>query len=201
MKLVPRRRAGSAKFNGRRPRRVVESGRHPISDIRARIEAYVALGQTEIRPFAGRRSVGRMNQGLPARIRTNNRVAGAEIEKKSGPAAVLVTETFLAPEPPKHGNRVLPFLQPGRQIHLVVVSVLRIRPAFQSAFKYRLLAVDPKPVLRVHCDPRHGGFRNGADHEVLAKNAPCVFNAVGGRADPLGMPFRRTRPGPGGGKA
>jgi hypothetical protein len=102
-----------------------------------------------------------------------------EILARDGSFAVDVTTT-----PATADQSCCHLFAARREVHLVVVSVLRIWPPFQAPFKHRLFAVDPKPVLGVHGDLRHRRFGNGANREVLAENAPGVFNIVCGRADP-----------------
>lgn len=193
--MIPRRHRQGAKNRRRRPRGVIELRLHPARDVAPGIKANVGLGQ----PIIGMRSGGifksRMRQHLPSGVADNLPARPFRLKNKPRLAAVIVGESIFAPIPHQHRYGVVAAFQFRADFHFVVIGVPRCGPPLQAAFEDDELAIDPKPILGIHRQPRPecGGPRGQC--QSFAEAEPGVAVRLR-RSDPLRGPRRIGSAGP-----
>ena len=127
--------------------------RLPAFNILACVEGDAGFRETVIRrrQVIGR-PVGGMHAAEPGPVRHDAR--GRAVEPELGFPASQMGESVLAEIPEKQGDLVPSLAQERSQVHLIIITVLRVGSALEGTFEDDQLAIDPEPVFAVHGDAR-----------------------------------------------
>ena len=85
-----------------------------------------------------------------------------------------MTETIQPEVPGQHGYQILARLQIGSYFHLVIITAVGSRAAFQSALEDDKFSIEPNPIFAVGRYQCFHAFGHSVERDVPAESKPSI---------------------------